>query len=162
MEEKFLVEEKFPAEEWFLHTHIAKRSRPGCMKKIKPSAFAVSFSAFLKRYGLLTLLSVAASNDSANNRKYINSAEMMTDNKMPAAPTNPVKQAVIIAVVMAKVNGVYGWVFLRTFTGCSDWFVGVRQGLTYRTHGSVDRFVGVDRAPKKDTCKFGGLVRRSR
>jgi len=51
------------------------------------------------------LFSPVASGDPENKRKYIHSAEQMTaDIKMPTARTNPVKQAVIIAVVMVKVK----------------------------------------------------------
>ena len=88
-------------------------------------AFAMSF-AFLKRLGLHTLFSFAWLNAPGNNslerlglkmwfsfassffsenkRKYINSEEIITDNKMPAARTNPAKQVVIIAVDMVKVK----------------------------------------------------------
>ena len=40
---------------------------------------------------------------------------MTTDNKMPAARTNPVKQAVIIAVVMVKVKRGERLSFLKNY-----------------------------------------------
>jgi len=54
------------------------------------------------------LISAVSLGDPENSRIYINSAEVITNIKIPAARTNPEKLAVIIAVVMVKVNGVNG------------------------------------------------------
>ena len=58
----------------------------------------------MEREGLKTKFSFASSGASEKKRKYINSDEIITDDKMPIVRTNPVKQAVIIAVVIAKVK----------------------------------------------------------
>ena len=54
----------------------------------------------LERLGLKTSFSPASVSNSENKRIYINSARIITVNNMPMARTNPVKQAVIIAVDM--------------------------------------------------------------
>ena len=58
----------------------------------------------LERLGLKMWFSLASSGVSENKRKYIISAEIITNNNMPTARTNPIKHSVIIAVVIVEVK----------------------------------------------------------